>query len=68
MTFVFKIGVFQTYNIIFTIKNKRPTGIKGHQSIRDSAMSDLLQKGSYLHITAHHRINKNQQLHRKSAL
>ena len=45
MTFVFKIGVFQTNNIIFTIKNKRTTGIKGHQSIRRLCNVRLIAEG-----------------------
>ena len=48
-------------------KNKRPTGLNGHLSIRDS--TDFLSEGlifAYQH--PHHRISKNQRLHRKTAL
>ena len=48
-------------------RNKRPTGLNGHLSIRDFTLNSC-QKGAYLHINSPIIItNKNQQLYRKAA-
>ena len=48
--------------------NKRPKGVDGHLSIKDSSLTSC-QKGSYLHISCPIiEKNKNQQWHRKAAL
>ena len=47
------------------LANKRPTGLNGHLSIRDSTLTSC-QKGSYQQL--HHRKNKNQQWHKKASL
>ena len=49
------------------LKNKRPPGLNGHQSIRDFTLN-FCQKGAYLHIYSPIIIiNKNQQLYSKEA-
>ena len=49
-----------------TCQNKRPTGLNGHPSIRDS---DFLSEGLiFAYQLPHNRIYENQQWHRKAAL
>ena len=45
---VVPIGVSDHY-LIHTVRNKRPTGLNGHLSIRDFTLASC-QKGSYLYI------------------
>ena len=56
-----------TYDYIIMLikrrKNKRPTGLNGHLSIRDFTLASS-QKGSYLYIN---RINENQLWYQKAA-
>ena len=56
-----------SFEIQLKNNNKMPTGLNGHLSIRDSSLTSC-RKCSYRYIsTVHHRINKNQQWHRKAA-
>ena len=49
-------------------KEKRPNGLNGHLSIRDSTLTSC-QKGSYWHISCPIiEYNRNQQWHRKGII
>ena len=50
-----------------TFKDKRPTGLNGHLSIRDCT-DFLSEELIFAYQQPHHRIYKNQQWHKKTAL